>query len=178
MLSAGSPTGQEEAAGAIMNLVSDAPAHQAAVAEAGAVLPLVMLLSWGTQAAKEQAAAALGNLAKGNAPNRASIVAAQAVPALVEMVKATGAVEEKDKGAKPLAKVAGSKTTGGGKTEAANCLACLLQGDAVLQAELVQDGALGPIAALLGDRTTKDAAERLLATFDDCFEEAIAAAKA
>ena len=81
MLSAGTPAGQEEAAGALMNLVSNAPQHQKAVADAGAVLPLVMLLSFGgTPAAKEQAAAALGNLALKNEAIRKSVVSAQACP--------------------------------------------------------------------------------------------------
>ena len=87
MLSAGTPAGQEEAAGAIMNLVTNAPHNQKPVADAGAVLPLVMLLSFGgTPTAKEQAAAALGNLALGNAPLRKAIVGAQACPPLVEML--------------------------------------------------------------------------------------------
>merc|ERR1719482_1184257 len=90
MLSAGTPSGQEEAAGALMNLVSGAPKNQKPVADAGAILPLVMLLSFGsTPAAKEQAAAALGNLALNNAPIRKSVVAAQACPSLLEMLKAT-----------------------------------------------------------------------------------------
>ena len=156
MLSSGSPSGQEEAAGAIMNLVADAPEHQKAVAAAGAILPLVMLLSWGSPAAKEQAAAALGNLSKGNKANRKAVLAAQAIPALVEMIKSSDKVETEGKGAKPAAKVSGNKTTGGSKTEAANCLAALVGGDTLLQAELVEDGALGPIAVLLKDRTSKE----------------------
>lgn len=177
MLSAGSPSGQEEAAGAIMNLVVDSPAHQKAVAAAGAILPLVMLLSWGTPVAKELSAAALNNLCKGNKDNRQAVITAQAVPALVEMIKSTALVETEEKGAKPAAKIAGNKTTGGTKAEAANCLSTLISGDTMLQAELVEDGALAPIATLLKDRTSKDAAERLLQAFDECFEDAISAAK-
>ena len=95
MLSSGTPSGQEEAAGAIMNLVTNAPHNQNLVADAGAVLPLVMLLSFGgTPAAKEQAAAALGNLALGNAAIRKSVVAAQACPPLLEMLKSSK--EKKD----------------------------------------------------------------------------------
>ena len=78
-----------------MNLVTNAPHNQNLVADAGAVLPLVMLLSFGgTPAAKEQAAAALGNLALGNAAIRKSVVAAQACPPLLEMLKSSK--EKKD----------------------------------------------------------------------------------
>ena len=61
------PTGQEEAAGVIMNLLSGAPHHQKTVATAGAIFPLVMMLSFGnTPTAKGHAAAALADLAVKN----------------------------------------------------------------------------------------------------------------
>ena len=174
MLSAGTPAGQEEAAGAIMNLVTESPKRQKAVADAGGIMPLVMLLTWGTAAAREQAAAALGNLAHKNEINRKAIVAAQALPALIEMVKGSGGEAAKDKGAKPLKPTAkGGKTTGGGKVEAANCLRVLLESDKVLQAEVVEEGALQPIVALLKDKTSEEAGTRLLAGFADCFEDLI-----
>ena len=178
MLSAGTPAGQEEAAGAIMNLVTNAPHNQKPVADAGAVLPLVMLLSFGgTPTAKEQAAAALGNLALGNAPLRKAIVGAQACPPLVEMLKGAPAADAaSDKGAKKLATPMG-KTTGGGPVEASNCLRILLEGDAPLQAELVEEGILPLAAALLKHKASAEAATRLLGVFDECFDDLIAAAK-
>merc|ERR1719149_318411 len=119
MLSSGTPSGQEEAAGALMNLVSDAPQHQKAVADAGAVLPLVMLLSFGgTAAAKEQAAAALGNLALKNDKIRKQIVTAQACPALIEMLKKSSDAKADAKGAKKVESK--GKKTGGSQVEAAN----------------------------------------------------------
>ena len=179
MLSAGTPAGQEEAAGAIMNLVTNAPHNQKPVADAGAVLPLVMLLSFGgTPTAKEQAAAALGNLALGNAPLRKAILGAQACPPLVEMLKGAPAADAaaSDKGAKKLATPMG-KTTGGGPVEASNCLRILLEGDAPLQAELVEEGILPLAAALLKHKASVEAATRLLGVFDECFDDLIAAAK-
>ena len=47
---------------------------------------------------------------------------------------------------------------------------------AQLQAQLVEDGALPAIVRLLKDKSTAPAANRLLASFDECFEDAIAVA--
>ena len=92
MLSTGSPSAQEEAAGALMNLAADAPANQEAAAAAGAVLPLVVVLSFGTPPARANAAAALGNLAHGNAVNRRAVLDAQGeAPAARAPRRATGA---------------------------------------------------------------------------------------
>jgi len=178
MLSLGSPSGQEEAAGALMNLVTNAPQHQKAVADAGAVLPLVMLLSsGGTAAAKDQAAAALGNLALGNEAIRKSVVMADACPRLMEMLKppASGKAGG-EKGAKKVDKLKG-RATNGGQVEAANCLRVLLGGDREQQAVVVEDGILPLAAAMLKEKSTDEAATRLLAGFDECFEDLIESAK-
>jgi hypothetical protein len=87
-----------------MQLVSGSPAHQKAVAEAGAILPLVMLLSWASGGAKEQAAAALSKLCEGTAkpnPNRDAVISAQAIPALVAMLSAADEKGSEEKGSKP-----------------------------------------------------------------------------
>ena len=63
------------------------------------------------------------------------------------------------------------KTTGGGPVEASNCLRILLEGDAPLQAELVEEGILPLAAALLKHKASVEAATRLLGVFDECFDE-------
>lgn len=176
MLSAGTPAGQEEAAGAIMNLVTGAPKHQQTVVDAGAVLPLVMLLSFGaTPAAKEQAAAALGNLALKNDKIRKQIVAAQACPALMEMLKKSSDAKADAKGAKKVESK--GKKTGGSQVEAANCLRTLLESDVTQQAITVEEGMLPLAAALLKEKSTEEAGTRLLGSLDDCFVDMIASAK-
>jgi hypothetical protein len=83
-------------------------------------------------------------------------------------------------GAKKLAKKLATpmgKTTGGGPVEASNCLRILLEGDAPLQAELVEEGILPLAAALLKHKASAEAATRLLGVFDECFDGLIAAAK-
>ena len=137
---------------------------------------MVMLLSFGaTPAAKEQSAAALGNLALKNDKLRKQIVAAQACPALVEMLKVDAAAKTADKGAKKVDK--GAKKTGGGQVEAANCLRVLLEGDTQLQAIVVEEGMLPLAAAMLKEKSTEEAGNRLLVCLDDCFEDMIASAK-
>ena len=176
MLSAGTPAGQEEAAGAIVNLVTGAPKHQQTVVDAGAVLPLVMLLSFGaTPAAKEQAAAALGNLALKNDKIRKQIVAAQACPALMEMLKKSSDAKADAKGAKKVESK--GKKTGGSQVEAANCLRTLLESDVTQQAITVEEGMLPLAAALLKEKSTEEAGTRLLGSLDDCFVDMVASAK-
>lgn len=173
LLSAGTPTGQEEAAGVIMNLLSGAPHHQKTVATAGAIFPLVMMLSFGsTPTAKGHAAAALANLAVKNDEMRKQIVSAQACPALLEMLKA-GKVDAK--GAKKMDSV--GQQMGDARIEAANCLRVLMAGDTQLQAVAVNDGLLTSAAALLKDKDAEEAANRLLGTLDACFADMIAQAK-
>jgi len=158
-----------------MNLVSGAPTNQKLVADAGAVLPLVMLLTFGaTPAAKEQAASALGNLAHKNETIRKSVLAAQAGPALLEMLKPTDA--KAAKGAKKVETPIGKKT-GGSQVEAANCLTNLLEGDNIAQAVMVEEGMLPLAAALLKDKKTEEASSKLFAILDDCFEDMVAASK-
>ena len=189
LLATGSPEAQEEAAGALLHvmlrpaeMVAGAPQHQRQVAEAGVVLPLVMLLSFGTPAAREQAAAALGQLASGHAANRRAVLDAQAVPALLEMVRGGAAAAGAQAGAEGKGREGGEKGgekggESGGRREAAECLRCLLEGETLAQAELVEAGGLAPIAMLLQHGATREAASRLLGVLHEGFAEAIEAAK-
>jgi len=188
LLATGSPEAQEEAAGALLHVMlrpaemaAGAPQHQRPVAEAGAVLPLVMLLSFGTPAAREHAAAALGQLASGHAANRRAVLDAQAVPALLDMVRGGAAAAGAQAGAEGQGREGGENggegDESGGRREAAECLRCLLEGETLAQAELVEAGGLAPIASLLQRGATREAAARLLGVLHEGFAEAIEAAK-
>ena len=184
LLATGSPEAQEEAAGALLHVmmrpaktVAGAPQHQRQVAEAGAVLPLVMLLSFGTPAAREQAAAALGQLASGHAANRRAVLDAEALPALLEMVRGGAAAASAQAGAEGKGREGGESDESGGRREAAGCLRCLLEGETLAQAELVEAGGLAPIASLLQRGATREAASGLLGVLHEGFAEAIEAAK-
>jgi len=76
-------------------------AFMAAVVEAGAIHPLVELLSSGSDKARAKATGALGNLTGSNAANKATIVAAGVIPKLVELL-GSGSDESKENAAAVL----------------------------------------------------------------------------
>ena len=67
--SASPPSCQEEAAGTLMNLAAS-DANKSKIMSAGAVAPLVALLTSGTDATKEHSAGALANIANGHDDNQ------------------------------------------------------------------------------------------------------------
>ena len=110
---------------------------------------------------------------------------AQAVPALLDMVRGGAAVAGAQAGAEGQARDGGEKggekggesDESGGRRAAAECLRCLLEGETLAQAELVEAGGLAPIASLLQRGATREAAARLLGVLHEGFAEAIEAAK-
>merc|ERR1719188_2623032 len=78
---------QGTAALALRNLASGNPENQAAIAQAGAILPLVKLLEDGMPGVREEAARALWNLAMDNFDNQVAIVRAGAAIPLVALLK-------------------------------------------------------------------------------------------
>ena len=58
-----------------------------------------------------------------------------------------------------------------------DALRVLREADTTLQAVLVEDGMLPLVVRLLKEKTSSEAATRLLEGLDDCFEDMIAAAK-
>ena len=86
-LGAGDAGVTEAAARALWRLAAhENDANRVAIVKAGAIGPLVELLSLGSDNAKEQAAGALRNLSI-NAANRAAIAAAGAIAPLVELLR-------------------------------------------------------------------------------------------
>lgn len=77
---------QEGTAGALGNLAAGSEAIKAAIAAAGAVPPLALLLGHSSSDVLQQATGVLGRLADGNESRVAAIVAAGAVPALERLL--------------------------------------------------------------------------------------------
>ena len=168
---------QEAAAAALARLLSgggpNATALNSAAVDAGAMLPLVMLLSCrggGARSARAKAAAALTALIEGGEKkeqkekNRIAAVEAMALPAVERLVR-------------DISKSADAESHKQGRSglEAAlRCLGALLAGDTLLRAIFVEEGglsALWPLAAI------EPAAAAVLDAFDDCFGDLIAAEK-
>ncbi|CAL1157836.1 unnamed protein product, partial [Cladocopium goreaui] len=84
LVTSGSDSAKEPAAGALRNLAMN-DQNMAAIAAAGGIPPLVALVTSGSDSAKEQAARALINLAL-NDQNKAAIAAAGGIPPLVALV--------------------------------------------------------------------------------------------
>ena len=83
------------AASAIKEMAKDNRKNQDAITEAGAIPPLVALLSGGPDSvATEQAAEALRKLACGNTAGKAAIIEAGAIPPLVALLSPTAGDEE------------------------------------------------------------------------------------
>ena len=78
---------------ALWNLACQNSDNQRAISRAGAIKPLVGLLSKGSASVQEEAAGALMNLAA-LAENKRAIAGANAVDALVPMLKVGGGVSE------------------------------------------------------------------------------------
>ena len=113
-----------------------------AIADAGAIPPLVALLRNGSADRQEQAAAALGLLAGNNAVTAATVEADSIAP-LVELVRNGRAV---------------------GQERAARALANIARGSRANQAAIVEAGVVGPLVALVragGSLGAKAAAEAL-----------------
>ena len=113
-----------------------------AIAEVGAIPPLVALLRNGSADRQEQAAAALGLLAGNNAVTAATVEADSIAP-LVALVRNGRAV---------------------GQERAARALANIARGSRANQAAIVEAGVVGPLVALVragGSLGAKAAAEAL-----------------
>ena len=142
-----------------------------AIAEAGAIPPLVALLRNGSADRQEQAAAALGLLAGNNAVTAATVEADSIAP-LVALVRNGRAVGQ-ERAARALANIArGSRANqaaiveaggiaplvelvrnghAGGKERATEALRNLAQENAAIQAAIVEAGAIPPLVMLVRD---------------------------
>jgi hypothetical protein len=166
----------------LTNLATDSRPMQDAIVAAGALLPLLTLISFGSYAARSQAAAALAKLISNHPTNRAAAVQAQALLPLVDLLSSgsgakPGKTSGKGGGAKAEAKAAVKAAAAAGKPEAADCLAALIQGDEVLQSMFVAEGGLTAAVAMLEEEITKPAANRLIGALAPCFADAVTAAK-
>ena len=93
MTELGAPVCGEQACFALWNLACQNSDNQLEIAKAGAIKPLVALLTKGSVSVQEEAAGALMNLAA-LAENKRAIAGANAVDALVPMLKVGGGVSE------------------------------------------------------------------------------------
>merc|ERR1719453_1172360 len=78
---------QGTAAQALRNLADSNAENQAAIAQAGAIVPLVKLLEDGMPNVRSEAARALWNIARENFDNQVAIVRAGAAIPLVALLK-------------------------------------------------------------------------------------------
>jgi hypothetical protein len=93
LLGSGVPkSGQEEAAGTLMNLAAS-EANKAKMVSAGVLGPLLALLSTGTVATQEHAAGCLANLANGHDEHQTAIIKAGAIEPLLSLLSVTGGGE-------------------------------------------------------------------------------------
>ena len=130
-------------AGALGNLAWNNTANRDAIREAGAIPPLVALVTSGAADGRQEAAGALHGLAWNNVANQAAIVAAGGIPPLVALVR-SGAAD--------------------GQEQAAAALGWLACDNAANQAAIVEAGVVGPLVALVragGSLGAKAAAEAL-----------------
>ena len=130
-------------AGALGNLAWNNTANRDAIREAGAIPPLVALVTSGAAGGRQEAAGALHGLAWNNVANQAAIVAAGGIPPLVALVR-SGAAD--------------------GQEQAAAALGWLACDNAANQAAIVEAGVVGPLVALVragGSLGAKAAAEAL-----------------
>ena len=79
-------TPHENATRALWHLAASGEENQTAIAQAGGIVPLVVLLESGTEATKQYAAAAAESLADGSADNQLALARARAIPPLVELL--------------------------------------------------------------------------------------------
>ena len=142
-----------------------------AIAEVGAIPPLVALLTNGSADRQEQAAAALGLLAGNNAVTAATVEADSIAP-LVALVRNGRAVGQ-ERAARALANIARGSSANqaaiveaggiaplvelvrnghaGGKERATEALRNLAQENAAIQAAIVEAGAIPPLVMLVRD---------------------------
>lgn len=103
-LSGGSPAEREAAARAIAGAACK-PANRQAIAEAGAIPPLVELLGSGSTGAREAAAEALANLASQTPSNAQAMVEGGSIPALIDLLS-SGSAGSKAEAARGLTNIA------------------------------------------------------------------------
>ena len=180
------PASATDAVCALFNL-SAAEANWTAIIEAGAIPPLVALLSGRPEDAAAKAAGALSNLADHEA-GKAAIISAGAIPPLVALLggepesaaaeRAAGALRKlsRDNAAGKAAIIEASAIPplvvllgGGPESEAAASAAgalCNLASDEAAKAAIVEAGAIPPLVALLSGGPKSRAAERAARVLD------------
>ena len=128
---------QEQAAAALANLASETAENRVSIVDAGGISPLLKLLENGSPLAKENSMAAIAKLAYNSETIQRNIAAAGGIPLLAGALAASSNAKEL---------IANWKLF----SLAAEAMSQLALGNRENQIEILKEGAVGPLVAMLG----------------------------